>query len=199
MHIVNRARLGFTLIELVIVIGIIGIVLAIMSVPLTGIQSRGRDDRRKLDIKELQVAIAQSHANQPGGFYPITITNLVTEKYLEKLPLDPTTKTSAPYRYIPLPIDCNNSSMYCTAYRISIDLENGNVYLVTSNNPQGSMLSPTPSTMSLPTITHSITPTITHTVTPTITHPIIPTIVHNNWNNPAPDPIFPTAYEEAAF
>ena len=177
MHILKRARRGFTLVELVIVIGIIGIVLAIMSVPLTGVQSRGRDDRRKLDIEELQVALSQYHANQPGGYYPITIHTLITDGYINALPIDPLTGNSAAYvtGYQLLPTGCNNLTTYCTSYRYSINLENENVYLVTSNNPQGSELSPTPS--SIPS----------------------PTSAYFNPNNPAPDPVTPTGYEEAAF
>ena len=128
MRIINQYRLGFTLIEILVVVGIIGILAAMASVSLRGIQSRTRDNRRILDVKELQTALTQYHANQPGGFYPRTAAILVTEKYLEKLPLDPTTKTSAPYGYTSLPVGCSNTIIYCLDYQISITLESGVVH-----------------------------------------------------------------------
>lgn len=133
MRIIQQTQRGFSLIEIVIVIGIIGIVVAIMSTPLTGIQSRGRDDRRKLDIEEIQVGLAQSHANQPGGFYPMSINTLVTDRYLDALPIDPSTKTSAAYvsAYSPLPALCDNTiNNFCLDYQISITLESGDPYTV---------------------------------------------------------------------
>ncbi|MDA1317124.1 MAG: prepilin-type N-terminal cleavage/methylation domain-containing protein [bacterium] len=131
MHTVRKTQFGFTLIEILTVVGIIGILISISSISLGSIQKRSRDNRRILDIKELQTALQQYHTNQPGGFYPTTMTILVTEKYLEKLPLDPLTKTAAPYGYTRLPAGCNNTAnRYCLNYQLSITLESGVVHRV---------------------------------------------------------------------
>ena len=53
---------GFTLLELLVVISIIGILLAVGSVAFSNAQKKGRDSRRKSDIKALQNAFEQYHA-----------------------------------------------------------------------------------------------------------------------------------------
>src|SRR3972149_7221360 len=60
---------GFTLVELLVVISIIGVLAAISLVSFTGTQKQARDTTRKSDIKQYQLAL-EGNANKVGGLYP---------------------------------------------------------------------------------------------------------------------------------
>lgn len=63
-----KKRFGFTLIELMIVISIIGILSAVIFASFSKSRSVARDDIRKSDLKNLQVALALYKAQ--NGSYP---------------------------------------------------------------------------------------------------------------------------------
>lgn len=64
---------GFTIVELLIVIVVIGILAALVITTFTGIQQKARDTERTTDIKALHGQIEAYYATK--GFYP-TRTNL---------------------------------------------------------------------------------------------------------------------------
>jgi general secretion pathway protein G len=69
-NIANRSRKGFTLIEMLIVIAIIGILSSIVLVGLGPVQRRGRDARRQSDLRGAQNALELYYnkcGHYPGG------------------------------------------------------------------------------------------------------------------------------------
>jgi len=114
---------GFSLIELLVVISIIGILAGIALVSFTGAQRQARDSERKSDIKQYQASL-ETYANARAGFYPIyTIsTSLVsvcnTDLDAPTCPEDKTTGQT--YRYI--------SNTQGTKYAVWATLESSGQY-----------------------------------------------------------------------
>ena len=89
---------GFTIVELLIVIVVIGILAAITIVAYNGIQQRARDATRTSDIAAIQKALEMYRAD--NGAYPSIHTDnygrglselstLLVPKYVAKIPSDP--------------------------------------------------------------------------------------------------------------
>ena len=78
---------GFTLLELLVVIGIIGLLASIMVVNLTGARKRARDTKRVADIRNLQTAAEDYYGK--NSKYPTTIKDLVDGTQIPMWPLDP--------------------------------------------------------------------------------------------------------------
>jgi prepilin-type N-terminal cleavage/methylation domain-containing protein len=80
---------GFTLLELLVVISIIGILIAIGSAAFSTAQKKGRDARRRADIKALQDGFEQYYA-QSGGSYGSSCAAMNTVEYFPAgFPVDP--------------------------------------------------------------------------------------------------------------
>jgi len=104
-------RTGFTLIEVMVVVIILGILAAIVVPKLTGRTEQARKVKAKVDIKNIGAALEQF--NLDNGYYPTTdqglealvnepITGILPENwqeggYLQKVPSDP---WSQPYQYL---------------------------------------------------------------------------------------------------
>jgi prepilin-type N-terminal cleavage/methylation domain-containing protein len=61
---------GFTIVELLIVIVVIGILAALVITTFSGIQQKGRDTKRQTDVKALHSQLEAFFA-QNGGGYPV--------------------------------------------------------------------------------------------------------------------------------
>ncbi len=100
---------GFTLVEIMVVVAIMGLLAAIVTASLSNSRTRTYDAKRKADLKELQGALEAYY--QQNGSYPATLNNEwwghaanaysksesgseayipnLTPTYLGKLPQDP--------------------------------------------------------------------------------------------------------------
>ena len=74
----NKSK-GFTIVELLIVIVVIGILATLVIVTFTGIQQKARDSKRKTDLNALDSHVEAFYASY--GFYP-TLKDLQTSSFL---------------------------------------------------------------------------------------------------------------------
>ena len=82
-----RMRRGFTLIELVIVMAMIGLLLTIALPQYFHSIERGKSQVRQQNISVIRDAIDKYYGD--NGQYPETLDELVTKRYLRSIPVDP--------------------------------------------------------------------------------------------------------------
>jgi general secretion pathway protein G len=87
-----RRSPGFTLLELIIGIAVIGILATIALPNLKNIPRRAGESVLKSDLRTFRDVIDQYRADK--GHYPPTLETLVEEGYLRKIPTDPMTKSN---------------------------------------------------------------------------------------------------------
>ena len=139
--IVNRKSLGFTLVELLIVVGIIGILATLLMANFIGVRQRARDAQRKSDVRQIQSALEiyrSDIGSYPAALYSTscpTSSSLVggtpTNTYMQKIPCDPSSSTyynSGSYLY---------TSSGGTTYTLGGCLENTADLQGTSTSPGG--------------------------------------------------------------
>ncbi|HSX14861.1 MAG TPA: prepilin-type N-terminal cleavage/methylation domain-containing protein [Candidatus Saccharimonadales bacterium] len=138
-----RRQQGFTLLELLIVIVIIGILALIIVPGLASGPKRARDAQRKSDMRAVKNALETYYNDNnayPAGDYAGLSAHLVTA-YIPSMPADPKSGNPA-YVYTPVPSGCAAGA--CTSYVLDATLENTkdsqikagttNTYEVTSTN-----------------------------------------------------------------
>ena len=98
-----KTQRGFTLIELMIVVSIIGILAAIAAPNYQWGIIRARESVLREDLYMMRSTIDQYRADQ--GKYPATLQELVENKnkYLREIPKDPFTKTNDSWVTVPPP------------------------------------------------------------------------------------------------
>ena len=135
----KRKQSGFTIVELLIVIVIIGILATLVIITFTGIQQRARNTKRQTDINAIDSHLEAFNADQ--GYYP-TLTNMNTASWVSGnlKGLDPAalqdpqgtsqTMVASPaaksYAYAPTDDSgnaCDNSATMCTKFTLTATYE----------------------------------------------------------------------------
>jgi general secretion pathway protein G len=87
-----RFESGFTLLELLVVMTIIGILAAIAVPALRDSPKRAREATLRGDLFTFRSVIDQYKGDK--GMYPVDLAVLIKDGYMRKIPLDPMTKAS---------------------------------------------------------------------------------------------------------
>ena len=88
----RRSRSGFTLMELIIVVAVVGILATIALPALKNVPRRGAEAVLKSNLHIFRDVIDQFHGDK--GHYPPTLDALVEAGYLRAVPRDPITKSA---------------------------------------------------------------------------------------------------------
>src|SRR3989344_8123607 len=118
-------NLGFTLIEIILVLTIISVIIAMGVVSYSQVLITSRDSTRKTDVQKISNALEQFKSNNNYGSYPDSgYDNPDLSIYISSIPTDPRTKNN--YGYTPLPEGCTPSiDNPCTSYTLTAILEKG--------------------------------------------------------------------------
>ena len=88
----GRSR-GFTLLELIVVMAIIGILASIAMPALKDVPRRAQESALRMDLRTFRDVIDQYYGDK--GMYPVELDDLVKQGYLRAIPVDPVTRSAA--------------------------------------------------------------------------------------------------------
>lgn len=98
-----NTKKAFTLLEMLIVLGIIAVILSVLSVSFATTQKKSRDAKRKGDIKAVQNGLEQYYSTcgfvYPTGTLATALACGASPAIISVIPLDP--RTNAIYTYSP--------------------------------------------------------------------------------------------------
>jgi len=144
----KAAAKGFTIVELLIVIVVIGILAALVVVTYNGIQQKARDTERKTDINALHGQL-EAYQAQNGKYPTLANVNDTTFRSTNMKGLDAAalqdpkgtaqtlvdTPAANVYAYAVAPVGCDNGvGGDCTSYALTATLEGGGTYVKQSLN-----------------------------------------------------------------
>jgi len=92
-------RKGFTLVELLVVLAIIATLLSIAAPRYGGSVDRAKESVLHENLATIRDAIDKFHSDVDA--YPSSLEDLVSHKYLRKMPVDPVTDSSSSWVIVP--------------------------------------------------------------------------------------------------
>lgn len=95
----RRTGHGFTLIEILIVMSIVALLLTIALPRYFGSLDKSKDIALRENLKVLRVTLDKFYADK--GRYPDSLGELVEQKYLRAVPVDPVTDSALTWILIP--------------------------------------------------------------------------------------------------
>jgi general secretion pathway protein G len=106
---VTLVRRGFTLIELLVVLSIVALLLTLALPRYFSSIERSKEAVLKENLNQMRDSISRYYADKSR--YPESLDALVADKYLRKVPLDPTTDSAASWLLVP-PEDALKGGVY---------------------------------------------------------------------------------------
>ena len=128
----KNAQRGFTLIELIVVVTIIGILAAVAVSNVRFAQQKAREAALRDDLFEMRKAIDNYYADKQK--YPDSLNALVSDKYLRRIPSDPITM-HADWVEVQQSVDPNDPTAVDTSSSDSSSLSSPGIVDVHSNAP----------------------------------------------------------------
>jgi len=95
----KKRRGGFTLIEMIVVLTIVALLLTIALPRYFGAVDKSKDVVLQENLKVLRATLDKYHADK--GRYPEQLKELVENKYLRAIPIDPITESAKTWLLIP--------------------------------------------------------------------------------------------------
>ena len=115
---ISRKTNGFTLVEIVVVIGIMAFLTAIIYSSFDASKAQSRDQKRVSDISTIQLGLEQYF--QKNALYPVELKDASTT-----ISQDLITTYGSSY----FPMTKNSGSTNCITYQLWVKFERNNVYL----------------------------------------------------------------------
>jgi len=97
----NLRQCGFTMIELLVTLAILGLLVAIAAPRYFANIDRAKEGALREDLFIMRDALDKFYSDR--NRYPETLDELVTQHYLRKLPVDPYTRSAKSWVAIPAP------------------------------------------------------------------------------------------------
>jgi prepilin-type N-terminal cleavage/methylation domain-containing protein len=126
-----KNKFGFTVVEVLVVIGIIAILTVIAFPAINNIRAKNRDSERVADISAIQLGLSLYYNQHTTLGYPANLDTLVSGNYITSDSKN--TPDGQPYIYVPLKYGTSNGNK-CTYYHLGTVLELPSAQLDSANN-----------------------------------------------------------------